>query len=157
MTIRKATTDDFNALWRGPELAGRQFAAHLANNTAELWIAEENEKVIGRIYFFTALTDDDFANGSTRAYITNFHVKSSFRGQGIGTQLINAIFTRLKQRGFTEATIGVDEAEESNARMYEKLGFTNTIKKCSACPICTDDNGNPFDMSEFLLLMKTLD
>jgi len=156
MKIRRASLAEFSANWYGGEPAGSQFRACLQAATAELWVAKKNFKVVGKVYFFKALSDTDFADATTRAYITNFYVASQYRGQGIGTKLLEAIFAQLKQNGFSQVTIGVDESESQNLRLYQKLGFVHEIKKCSVDPICVDEKQNPIPMSEFLLLAKYL-
>jgi len=156
MNIRKANLDEFHTIWRGGESAGNIFGKHLKSGTAEFWIVEKDNKIIGRVYFFTILEDIDFADGRNRAYITNFYVNSNFRGQGIGTRLMESIFAKLIQSGFAEATIGVSESEIKNVQLYERLGFLNKVKKCNIDPICVAENGNAIAMDEFLLLSKYL-
>jgi ribosomal protein S18 acetylase RimI-like enzyme len=156
VNIRKADLFDFNSNWNGGEEAGRQFLKHLKDETAELWVAEEKGQIVGQVYCFLTLKDKEFANGKTRAYITNFYVKPDYRGKGIGTKLIEKIFEKLKQNDFLEVTIGVDETERKNVRFYDKLGFIHKIKKCTIDPICVDINGDQIFMNEFLLIAKQL-
>jgi len=144
------------ALWSGQEFAGHQFYDYAKNEDAELWVAEDGGVVIGKLYLFKELPDNDFANGKNRAYITNFSIHFEYRGRGIGTKMMEQVFTSLSEAGFAEITIGVDEGELRNVSLYKKMGFSEKIRLCYADPICTDDNGVPFEMSEFLLLMRTL-
>ena len=156
INIQQASLDTFQARWTGDKSAGEQFHTHLKNNTAEYWVAKKDNEIIGQAYFFTHLNDPDCANGKHRAYIANLYVLPHGRGQGIATQLMERIFARLVERGFSHATIGVSEAEIKNVQLYERLGFVHKIKQCHADPICTDTNGQPIAMDPFLLISKDL-
>ena len=53
-------------------------------------------------------------------------------------------------------TIGVDESNEKNVRMYKKLGFTTELKKSSLDATIKDKDGNHLRTKEHLILVKDL-
>ena len=57
--------------------------------------------------------------------------------------------------GFRRATIGV--SEERNERLYRRLGFTDTVKRCFVDPCAMDEKMRPErDDQGFWLLAKNL-
>jgi len=156
MIIREADLFEFTALWDGDAAAGVQFFEYLKNGAAELWVAETDGNITGDLYLFFKLSDGDFADGKNKAHITNFSVKPELRGQGIGTKLLQRVFERLRQGGFTDVTIGVSESEAENIRLYQRLGFTAEVKRYSQDPICVNSDKSPVATAEFLLLSKYL-
>ncbi len=46
----------------------------------------------------------------------------------------------LKAQHIEEVTIGVDETEEDNIRLYNRLGLSTKVKDCFWNPCCVDEN-----------------
>jgi ribosomal protein S18 acetylase RimI-like enzyme len=59
-------------------------------------------------------------DGSELAYIA---VRPDFHGQGIGTQLVETGFERLRAAGITDCWVKTLESTPENVRFYERLGF----------------------------------
>jgi len=60
-----------------------------------------------------------------RGQVLHLHgliVKEPFRGQGIGTQVLEMLATRYK-RDVTTIELGVQKSNERARRLYERLGF----------------------------------
>ena len=51
------------------------------------------------------------------------HVRSGCRGQGVGKQLVEALFPRATALGKHVMIAGVDAANEASIRFHERLGF----------------------------------
>lgn len=51
------------------------------------------------------------------------HVRADCRGQGVGTQLIEALFPRARALGKHVMIAGVDAANTGSIRLHERLGF----------------------------------
>jgi len=60
------------------------------------------------------------SDGASDAYIQDVTVKKRYRGQGIGTRIINALIARLHQDGLR--WIGLI-AEKNSHNFYERIGF----------------------------------
>jgi L-amino acid N-acyltransferase len=54
------------------------------------------------------------------------HVRSDCRGQGIGKQLVTALFPRATALGKHVMIAGVDAANAASIRFHERLGFEKT-------------------------------
>lgn len=55
--------------------------------------------------------------------IDSIAVDKSYRGMGIGTQLINKVFEFAKKRGFKEVILEVVDTNPRAKALYEKIGF----------------------------------
>lgn len=73
--------------------------------------------------------DNRFAKKGKRAYLYAFRIHQKYQGKGLGNFLIENVLATLKENGYNEFTVGV---EDSNARaryMYKKHGFTEPIAR----------------------------
>ena len=108
------------------------------------------------LYVFFKLEDYDFADGNEKAYLCAFRIAEEYRHQGLGTTLITFVMDQLKQQGIKKVTIGVDETEEDNYRLYQRLGFDNKMKDSFVDPCNVDCMRNPKKCDCFWLLSKDL-
>ena len=60
-----------------------------------------------------------------------FRIHEEYQGKGYGTMLMNRVLDRIRERGFTKATIGADDYDPKLQPMYKKWGFTKEIKRDS--------------------------
>jgi L-amino acid N-acyltransferase len=51
------------------------------------------------------------------------HVRADYRGQGVGRELVKALFPRAAALGKHVMIAGVDAANEASIRFHERLGF----------------------------------
>jgi phosphinothricin acetyltransferase len=54
------------------------------------------------------------------------HVRADCRGQGVGRELVKALFPRASALGKHVMIAGVDAANEASIRFHERLGFEKT-------------------------------
>lgn len=85
-----------------------------------------------------------------------FEWKKTIAGGGLGSRLAETVLASLKSRGLCGATIGVDESEELNIKLYHRLGFNTKIKDCFADPSAVDENMQAKAALCFWLLYKAL-
>lgn len=160
MIIRQATGGEILELWGCPVLAdapptARFFYREISAGNAVFWAIEHDGKLIGELYAFLQLEEDpELADGSTTAYLCAFRVEKAFRGQGLGSRLMEHALAELKTRGFRRATIGVDDAR--NERLYRRLGFLQTVKTCDLDPCARDAYMRPLPDPGCLLLAREL-
>jgi ribosomal protein S18 acetylase RimI-like enzyme len=50
-------------------------------------------------------------------------ISPSYRGQGIGTALMKALFDELKKRGISRVSLSVDPNNEAAVKLYRRFGF----------------------------------
>lgn len=161
MDIRLADAQEMLALWEYSDIpkispTARFFSDNISLGNTEFWTIDHDDELIGELYVFKNLEDKDFADGKSRAYLAAFRVREDYRGRGLGSQLMNTVFEHLKEIGFETATIGVDETEEHNIQLYQRLGFNSKIKNCTTDPCAMDNEMRPKKCSCFWLLKKQL-
>lgn len=85
-------------------------------------IAERGGEVIGYAYA-TAFNERPAYRWSASVSV---YVSDGARGQGVGRALYEALFGRLRQRGFRTACAGVTLPNEASVGLHEVLGFEPT-------------------------------
>ncbi|MDD5181658.1 MAG: GNAT family N-acetyltransferase [Candidatus Nanoarchaeia archaeon] len=94
-------------------------------------VAEENGKVVG--YVDGSLKPRFLFNKNLTLDIDNISIAEGYRGKGIGTKLMKAIFKIGKKRKAFCAWLGVRAQNKKGRKFYKKLGFKdsmiNVVKK----------------------------
>ena len=67
---------------------------------------------------------DGFPDGNT-AYIGFFMMNIAYQGKGIGTQIIEELFTYLKTMDFTRVQLGYDKGNPQSSHFWKKQHFVN--------------------------------
>jgi L-amino acid N-acyltransferase YncA len=84
------------------------------------WLVAEREgKVVGYAYA-TAFNERPAYRWSTSVSV---YVGDGARGEGVGRALYEALFDRLRERGFRMACAGVTLPNKASERLHESLGF----------------------------------
>ena len=116
------------------------------NNEIDVYALEENEKFIGEItvnYISHDLETETIPN--IRVYFEAYRIDKKYQGKGLGQKLIEYVINDLKEIGYTEFTIGVEEDNEKAKHIYFKYGFTEAIDY---------GKGDEFDPTEYTLYLK---
>ena len=162
MLIRKATAEEMLKLWgyENEETASwtaKFFYRSIASGNAVFWTLDHEGILIGELYVFQDLEDKDFADGENTAYLCAFRVREGYRGQGLGSRLMQAALSELKEKGFRTATIGVGSDKPQNIRLYSRFGFDRKIRDCHYDPCGMDENNQPeYEETAWWLLSKDL-
>ena len=162
MFIRKAAGEEMLSLWGYESIADASYTAkfffqNIASGNAAFWALDHNGELIGELYVFLDFDDKDFADRTDRAYLCAFRVKEEYRGQGLGSRLMEKAIAELKENGFRSASIGVAADEPQNIKLYHRMGFLKKIKDCYYDPCGFDENGHPICEEEgWWLLSKKL-
>ena len=162
MRIRKATGEEMLKLWGYEDYptaspTAKFYYRNIASGNAVFWTVDDGGELIGELYVFLSLEDRDFANGEDTAYLCAFRVKEGFRGQGLGSRMMIAALSELKEFGFQRATIGVGSDKPQNIRLYRRFGFNDKVKDCHYDPCGMDENDRPeYEEDAWWLLAKRL-
>ena len=162
MLIRKATGEEMLNLWgyqdeRSASPTAKFFYRNISSGNAVFWTLDHDGDLIGELYIYLNLDDKDFADGETTAYLCAFRVKEGYRGQGLGSRIMNTALAELKKTGFHFATIGVGSDKPQNIQLYRRLGFRQKIKDCHYDPCGMDENNQPeYEEEAWWLLSKEL-
>lgn len=147
MLIRIGSKNEMIHLWgdsSSPTLT--YFTKGIETGNIEFWTIEneDDNKLIGELYIFWNSEDKDEANGKERAYLCAFRVNKEFQGHGLGKLLMQRVLSRVKERGFVEATIGADNDDiERLTIMYKSWGFSELVKMQNTDYHYIDKNNKP--------------
>lgn len=92
-----------------------------------LWkIAWAGDEVVGQIRSFINREENETLH-RLRGYTENISTHADWRGRGLASALLSLSLRELRDRGMTEAALGVDTENPANAfAIYERLGFRLT-------------------------------
>jgi GNAT superfamily N-acetyltransferase len=68
------------------------------------------------------------------AALTALWVDPGFRGQGVGTALVEAVVDWAKSQGFNQVLLWVTEVNENAQRVYQRHGFARTGRAIEVRP-----------------------
>lgn len=102
----------------------------IENGTIDIYILEENDNFIAEV---TIVYDKqkyaDYTIPNQRVYVEALRVLSEYQGKGLGQYFMKEVMRMVKEDGYTEMTIGVEDDNCNAKHIYEKLGFTEFIKR----------------------------
>jgi mycothiol synthase len=124
--IWDADTEAFRDHWNSADRTEADFVALFANPEIDtsLWqVAWDGDEVAGSI-FVNVYPAENEAVGVARGWLDHISVRRPWRRRGLASALIARSFQVLRERGMTEAALGVDAENVSGAlRVYEAMGF----------------------------------
>jgi len=126
MTIRKMTIDDYDSvyqLWLNTPGMGLNttddsiegIAKYLERNPNTCFVVEKDNEIIGVIMG---------GHDGRRGFIHHTAVKVSERGSGVGSKLVDAVMSALKDEGIHKVALVVYGKNEIGNTFWENRGFT---------------------------------
>ena len=82
-------------------------------------VADDDGRVIGAVWT-RIMKDYGHVDDDTPSFAISLY--KEYRGQGIGTRLMQKMLMQLKENGYRRASLAVQKANYA-VRMYEKVGF----------------------------------
>lgn len=138
LEVRPVAPDQYRAIWDAdieafrdhwgfaepPAGAYKQWLEDPVAMMPELWqVAWDGDRVAGQVRSFINHTENA-EQGRLRGYTEDISVGRSWRRRGLAHALIMRSLRVLKDRGMTQAALGVDADNVSGAlRLYERCGF----------------------------------
>ncbi len=127
--IRLGREEDLPALeWQGEYIHFRRLYQQVYQNACDgkacIWVTEFGQVgIIGQVFVQFSSSRKELADGETRAYIYGFRVQSTYRGSGVGTQLLKCVEQDLQKRGFRWVTLNVSRQNLAAQRFYKRNGY----------------------------------
>jgi mycothiol synthase len=124
--IWEANVEAFRDHWGAGQRTERDYERWLNDPDADpgLWrVAWTGDQVVGMVLSFI-LEEENARYQRRRGYTESICVRRPWRKRGIASALIARSLQAVKERGMTEAALGVDTQNLSGAlRVYERLGY----------------------------------
>lgn len=90
----------------------------------QLWVAEQADGVVGLLNFqYRHITSNKQVTRTT-IFVDDFVVKEGYRGQGIGTRLLEKIKEKVRRERLDGLELQVNARNLAARSMYERFGFT---------------------------------
>ncbi|MBS4534620.1 GNAT family N-acetyltransferase [Clostridium sp. D2Q-14] len=131
MFIRMGSIEELEKLCQEESLSKNHYTIDkIKKENQEIWVImnDKKQELIGQLYIIWNLEDKDKANGKNRAYLCSFKILEKYRRHGFGNLLMERVLQRIKDKGFTEATIEVDKNLDIFIHIYKKMGFDVYLK-----------------------------
>jgi mycothiol synthase len=117
-----SNSDSSNERWE-------EFRTDPLNDTSLWQVAWEGGQVVGMVRPFINPAENA-EGGVRRGWCENISVRGQWRGRGVASALIARALVALRERGMTEAALGVDSQNETGAlRLYERMGFREVMRE----------------------------
>lgn len=142
IVLRPAKVEHYHAIWDAMQNAFQDhWGFHRESEEAykswlesaefqpSLWqIAWDGPRVVGTVIGYINQAENEAFNRK-RGYTEDITVQREYRKQGIARALIANCLRALRERGMTEAALGVDSENLSGAtRLYEAMGYRTVSK-----------------------------
>ena len=91
------------------------------------FIKDSNDRVLG----FFELSYRNMVDGclsSPVAYIEGLYLRSEFRGKGLGKQVIEAVLSWCRERGFSELATDTELRNTKAQDFFQSVGFEETYR-----------------------------
>ncbi len=127
--IRPLQEGDLPALeWGGEYAHFRRLYAEafqrMQKKLAIHWVADlPGAGIIGQVFIQLSCDRPELADGRDRAYLYSFRIRPAYRGQGLGTLILNTVENDLRRRRFRSITLNVAKDNYAAARLYQRVGY----------------------------------
>lgn len=116
--------DVFNKVSADEIMPENWFENILKNDAQFIFVAEIETQLVGLIYFTVHQIDDDLLSKQQNwIYIEEMTVLKSYRGKGIGKELLSVVENYAKQTKAESIRLEVWENNEAAIDFYESNGF----------------------------------
>jgi ribosomal protein S18 acetylase RimI-like enzyme len=127
--VRTVTADDLPRMeWDGEYRHFRRVYAEayqrMQRGYTILWVAELPDKgLIGQVFIQLVCDRPELADGLDRAYLYSFRVRGAYRGQGLGSLIMDVVEDDLRVRGFQYVTLNVARDNPRAQQLYLRRGY----------------------------------
>lgn len=93
----------------------------------DIFVLYDGEILIGELHVLYESDDRNYAVRGRRAYLFAFRIREEYQNKGYGMQFLNTVLSLLKENGYCEFTVGVEDDNSRAKHMYQALGFNDFL------------------------------
>jgi ribosomal protein S18 acetylase RimI-like enzyme len=154
LSVRDLTTEDLDGIaWSGgplhPEAAAKALARRTSGEVDYLAICGPDEQPV-------AIGGVDYAVSPGAGTLIQFAVMPERQSQGLGTQLVMAAESRIRDRGLTQAELSVEEDNLRARSLYERLGYRAFGTEVDSWEELNSDGEPVVHVADCIRMRKTL-
>ena len=132
MKIEKLAVRDLHILtqlfaYNNVEQMITECSQDIQNGVIDIFVLYKNDVLIGELHVMYESNDVNYAVRGRRAYMFAFRVREDFQNKGYGTYLLKDVLAILKENGYREFTVGVEDDNFRAFHMYQALGFNELL------------------------------
>ncbi|MBQ6886642.1 MAG: GNAT family N-acetyltransferase [Lachnospiraceae bacterium] len=99
----------------------------IQNGIIDIFVLYDKDVLVGELRVMYESYDENFAIRGRRAYMFAFRVREDFQNKGYGTYLLKTVLATLKEQGYCEFTVGVEDDNVRAIHMYQALEFNEFL------------------------------
>ena len=99
----------------------------IQNGIIDIFVLYDRAVLVGELRVMYESDDENFAIRDRRAYMFAFRIREGFQNKGYGTYLLKTVLDALKEKGYCEFTVGVEDDNLRAIHMYQALGFNEFL------------------------------
>ena len=99
----------------------------IQNRIIDIFVLYDRDILIGELHVMYESDDENYAIRGRRAYMFAFRVREDFQNKGYGTYLFKTVLSILRENGYREFTVGVEDDNLRAIHMYRALGFNELL------------------------------
>ena len=128
MKIEKLTKDKLSTLtelfdYNDVEDMISRCTYEIENGIRDIFVLYDNGTLVGELHAKYKSEDGNYAVHGRRAYLFAFRVREDCQNRGYGTYLLREVLSALKEDGYSEFTVGVEDDNSRAIHMYQAMGF----------------------------------
>ena len=132
MKIEKLAVNDLHILaqlfeYNNVEQMITECSQDIQNGVIDIFVLYEKDVLIGELHVMYESDDENYAVRGRRAYMFAYRVREDFQNKGYGTYLLKNVLAILKENGYREFTVGVEDDNFRAIHMYQTLGFNELL------------------------------
>lgn len=99
----------------------------IQNGIIDIFVLYDEDVLIGELHVMYESDDENYAIRGRRAYMFAFRIRETYQNKGYGTYLLKTVLTALKEQGYCEFTVGVEDDNFRAIHMYQNMGFKEVL------------------------------
>lgn len=104
-----------------------QCTYEIQNNIIGIFILLDGPRLVGELHAMYQSDDKNYAVQGIRAYLFAFRIHKDYQGKGYGKYLLKKVIDILKERGYHEFTVGVEDDNLKAQHIYHSFGFDEIV------------------------------